>query len=752
MADMIEDDFNENDTAPTAGEAAVSGVRRDTEDAPDERKNLVKRYTRDVKAARQFWKTDFDRIKKDQDFLLGIQWDGQTKVDDEDRYVVNICQRHVQQRTAAVYAKNPTVVARRKEMMDFVLWDENPLSYQMASQLIAQAAQVATAAGSGDIMAAEQAAQAMNNPQAMKALEDAQALMADIQEGMAARGMKERICRTMQLYFKNKVLSQQNPPFKASMKQLVRRAMAAGLGYLKLGMVRDMAPNPDALKGMATLQEQIAKIETMMADLADNQEMMQAASAEKEELRLSLEAMQAAEHVVTQEGLTFDFPSATSIIPDWRLTHLQGFVGCEFVAEEYLFSPDAIQKIWKVDVKGKCTVYDPENPATTDAENSTATGRGRDGKLGKKGLACVWIIYDRTTGLTYTVCDGFPDFLEEPAPPKVTLERFFPWFALAFNYIEHHKQRFPLSDVFLLRHQQREMNRAREGLRQHRIANRPLTAVPAGLLDPDDITKLETRPANAVVQVKALQPNQKIDEVLQTVKHPPIDPAVYDVTPAFQDVLRVVGSQEANLGGTSNATATESSIAEGSRMSSLQSNMDDLDDFLTEVMRAAGQVALMEIGKDEVVKSVGRGAVWPELTKQDIADEIFLEILAGSSGRPNKAVEAQNMAQMLPLLIQIPGISPEWLARQALLRLDDRLDLTDAFAAGTPSIQTLNAMAAKPLGQGPSGAGRPGGPGTGDPNAQGAQGGQNAQAPGGTGGLGPQGGNAQPPAGPPVQV
>lgn len=757
MADYEEDTLEtENNPSHTAAEKAVSGVRREAGKVPEERAKLVKEKVRDVKASKKFWEEDFKRMKSDQDFALGLQWSGQTKLkDDDERYVANIVQRHLQQRTAAIYAKNPTVVARRKQMMDFVEWDENPLSVQMAMQVISQANQVTTAAMQGDPQAMAQVAQAAANQNAQIEVAAAQALLKDVQQGMAARAMKTRICRTVELYFKNRVLTQQNPPFKANMKQLVRRGMSAGVGYVKLGIVRDMEPNPDALKGMATNQERLSEIEKLMADMLDNNvgEGLADLNAEKEELRLALEAQQKMPHIVTQEGITFDFPAPTSIIPDWKLVHLQGFVGCDIVAEEYMLSPEQIQKLWGVDVSGSCTVYQPANKNTTEATAKPAKGRGADGKMGASGVCCVWLIYDRTTGLVYTACDGYSDFLCEPAPPSITLERFFPWYALAFNYLDHHTQRFPLSDVHLLRHPQMEINRAREGLRQQRIANRPLTVVAKGRVSEGDKTKLEVRPANAVVELDGLGPNTKIEDLLQTVHHPAIDPACYDVNPAFQDVLRVVGSQEANLGGTSSSTATESSIAESSRMSSLQSNMDDMDDFLSEIMCDAGKVALMEIGADEVKKAVGPGAVWPTLSKQEIAEEVFLEIQAGSSGRPNKAVDVQNMTQMAPILLQIPGITPQWLATQMLTRLDDRLDLTDAFLAGQPSIQTLNALAAKPLGQGPAGQDKPGGAGAGDPNAQGDRGASNAAAPAAAGGaLGPQVGNAQAPAAPPVQA
>src|SRR3546814_4156931 len=90
---------------------------------------------------------------------------------------------------------------------------------------------------------------------------------------------------------------------------------------------------------------------------------------------------------------------------------------------------------------------------------------------------------------------------------------------------------------------------------------------------------------------------------------------------------------EANLGGAAGATATESSIAEGSRISSLESNTDDLDELLTTLARATGQLMLMELSVEKVIEIVGPGAAWPNLDREAIVSEIFLEIEAGSSGR-----------------------------------------------------------------------------------------------------------------------
>ena len=275
-------------------------------------------------------------------------------------------------------------------------------------------------------------------------------------------------------------------------------------------------------------------------------------------------------------------------------------------------------------------------------------------------------------------------------------------------------------------------NRARQGLREHRRANRPKYAAPAGVLEEADKEKLATHPANAVIELQALAAGQKVNDVIQPVGQIGIDPNLYEVRTIFDDIQLVVGAQEAQFGGLSRATATETSIAESARMSTMGANVDELDSFMSEITRAAGQVLLQNLSVDEVKKIVGPGAVWPEMTRDQIMEEIYLEIEAGSTGKPNRAAELANIERIMPFLLQIPGIDPRWLAKELLKRLDDKLELDAAFADKIPSIVAMN--------QGQS-------QGTGDPALQGPPGGgaDNAprQLPAGGGGPSPMGANNQ---------
>jgi hypothetical protein len=132
------------------------------------------------------------------------------------------------------------------------------------------------------------------------------------------------------------------------------------------------------------------------------------------------------------------------------------------------------------------------------------------------------------------------------------------------------------------------------------------------------------------------------------------------------------------------------------------------------------------------------GAVWPDVDRDSVARNVYLEIQAGSTGRPNKSQEVQNAVQLVPLLQRVPGISPEWLANEIIKRMDDRLDLSDAFAEHLPSMEAMNqagmaanGMPGTPQGadqmmsspnKPPPGAARPAQPGGPPANAPGLQG------------------------------
>lgn len=669
------------------------------------RKALVSQWLAKVKHAKTFHEKAFKQMRRDMDAALNgyddTKWSG-------DNYVANILQRHVQQRTAALYAKNPKSVAKRRNRMSYEFWDGE-------ADTLAQA-----------FMASEGAS--MNG---LPVPPEASMIIQDYMQGKNQSKMLDNVAKTLENLF-DYYMKEQQPAFKSQMKALVRRVITTGVGFVKVGFQRDVDRAPEVAAKIADVQAQIDFLRRVAQEAAEGK--IEQDDPEIEELMLSMQTLLEEPMVTIREGLVFDFPEANSIIVDPRCRQLRGFVGCEWIAHELYLTPDEVREIYDVDLKDQYRTYDmkgrlvgPNDPYTQRTSYDEINGEGAP-----DGLVQVYEVYDRKTGVQYCMADGHDDFLREPMGPDVKVETFWPIFALVFNEVEHKDHLYPPSDVSLLLPMQHEYNRARQGLREHRRANRPKYAAPAGVLEEADKEKLATHPANAVIELQALAAGQKVNDVIQPVGQIGIDPNLYEVRTIFDDIQLVVGAQEAQFGGLSKATATETSIAESARMSTMGANVDELDSFMSEITRAAGQVLLQNLSIDEVKKIVGPGAVWPEMTRDQIMEEIYLEIEAGSTGKPNRAAELANIERIMPFLLQIPGMDPRWLAKELLKRLDDKLELDSAFADKIPSIVAMN--------QGQS-------QGTGDPALQGPPGGgaDNAprQLPAGGGGPSPMGANNQ---------
>lgn len=654
-----------------------AGDADDKESVTPARAALLKRWEDEVASAKAHWEAKaFKRMRDDMAFARGDQW-GESN---DERYVANLTMRHIQMRVAAIYARNPTVSATRRNILDFEVWDGEQQSLMAAMQQVQQA----VASGM------EPPAQAVE-------------LLQDVENGKNRRSMIDRIGKTLELVFRYS-LDEPQPRFKTLAKQLIRRVETCGVGYVKLGYQRIMQQNPETESRIQDVSDKLRHLEMLAHEVQEGE--LFDGEADMEEFRLALKDLQAQPEIIVREGLVFDFPKATQIIVDPACIQLQGFIGAGWVAHEFIFTPEQVEKIYGVDVKTTFTAY---------TKNGTKTGR-----RGNNSHCCVWEVYDFNTQMVFTICQGHKDFLKEPASPELKLEQFHPFFVLTFNDLEDDECIFPPSDVRLIRPMQVEHNRAREGLREHRISNRPAWITPKGALEGDDKAKLASHDVNELLEL-SIDRQTDVRTVLQPKPNNPIDPAVYDTAHLFEDMQRTLGNQEANFGGTSGATATESSIAENSRVSSVQSNIDDLDSMFTELARAAGQVLLLEMSADTVKRIAGPGAVWPEMSRSEVAEELYLEIKAGSSGRPNKSLRIANLERVAPYIIQTPGLNPEWWLKKLVGEVDDDIDVTDAILAGIPSIVAMNANQQ---------------PGTGDastdPRAQGGNGGNNSTKADGT--------------------
>lgn len=722
---------------------------------------LVKKVQGEVRADKDFHKKAFEQMRRDM-FVARNGYDPKV-YPGKTSYVANIAGRHVKQKTAALYAKNPKATAKRRETLDFAVWDEDPKSLELAMQAIqlaqqqqaqAQAAQMAAQEeaaivaeatgfpGAVDPMMGHNGGPALELPaELQQALATAQETMEDFQQGMNRRKEIKRLGRTLEILYSQSMREQKPLDFKTSMKKLVRRTCTTAVGYIELGFQREYGPRPEMTEKLADSRARLDHLRRLAEDNAEPDVNLD--DPEIAELELAIQALQSEEEVILREGLIFDFPQSTKVIPDRYTKSLVGFVGARRITLEYMYTPDEVKEQFGKDLKKSYTGYGPNGVVPDSANSPNFVKDDDETEYGPredrgKGLVCVWKTYDKPSGLVYLTADGYDGWLKEPAAPDVFVEDFWPVYALTFNDVEDEDSLFPPSDVALLDSQVHEINRSRQGKREHRKAARPRWVGSRGALQEADIDTLKNAEP-FTISLLDMDPSMKLGDILQAIPVPGVDPNIYDTNEVMMDVQMVVGSQQAQMGGLSKATATESAISAGASATTDGSSIDDLDAFLTVIARGSGQILLREMSAEKVMEIVGPGAFWPHQTLAEIADEVYLEVEAGSTGKPNQAVEMQNWEKMLPFLIQMPGISPVWIARETIRRLDDNADLTEALTEGMPSLMAQNAMATAATALQPA----TGDPAT-DPASQGGQGANNAPAPpGGEGGSDPAFGSNQ---------
>jgi hypothetical protein len=696
-----------------SGQTELASDDKGQETAASELAQVVK-ILATIKGDKAYHEKAFKQMRKD----MFMAMKGRDADWSADKYTANFVGRHIKQKTASLYAKNPKAVAKRSEQLDFAQWDENPQSLMMAFQITQQAMQAKLIADQSppDMTAVGTLVPAM--PQLPPGFEQAQLLIADVQQGLERRKQIDKIGKTLEILFARAMRDQEPLSFKEAAKQLVRRTCTTGVGYIELGFQRQYGPRPGLNEQLSDARARLDHIRRLSGEALEGE--IEGDDAEAFELKKAVGVLTEEPEIILREGLVFDFPASTKVIPDRMCKSLVGFVGARHLTLEYLFTVEECQELFPgADLKtgyrgygadGKLVGGPEQTEIPFDSDDEDAVADHPSDAQGK-GMVCVYKYYDKMSGLVYYMADGHKQFLRPPTAPDVFVEKFWPVYALTFNAVESEDELFPPSDVALLSHQQREHNRSRQGMREHREAARPRWVSSKGVIDEDDASLLKDLQAFDVAFLNK-DSQTPIGQLLEPLPVPGVDPNLYATEQFFGDVQIVAGAQEAQFGGTSRSTATESAIAANSTASSDSASTDDLDSFLSQIARSSSQILLREMSEEQVKKIVGPGAVWPELSLAEIADEIYLEVEAGSSGRPNQAIEIDNFSKMAPLLFQIPGVDPTEMAKEALRRMDDRLDISKMLVPGIMSIVAQNAMqqpgpadpAAAPGAQGPEGA------------------------------------------------
>jgi len=647
--------------APLVREGGGTG----TTDVDPGRAALVDEWQKKIKDRRTKLEPEFKKMRDNMEFA---RFGAPKEWVDAQNYTVPVTVRAINQKVARLFARNPQVNAEVRRQVLFSVWDGDPQTLESALISVGQGRMaMKQAEAMGDLAAFEMAAQSIDP--------EAQAIVEEVETVKREQLLLQRIADTAEI-LGNYYFQDQSPNFKKSFKQLIRRTAICKVGYVDVSFERIMAPNPSIVAQIESNTSQMKRIEEMLKDAQEGE--IEPLSKEAEELRLALETLKTQEQMIVREGPVIDFPASDEVFscPETRV--LDGFIGAKWVVRQFMKTPEDVEMLFGVDVCKSFTPYYKKQ-----------AGSKRDGE---KGDVCLWRVQDKVLNQEFYLVDGYPDFVRQPGPPEIVLERFFTVFTLVFNGVESDETLYAPSDIELMRSAAEELNRSRQDLKDHRRASLPRYVAAGSALDKKEAKSILDYPAHAIIKLRQLLIGQKVTDLLQPLPLVKPDAALYDTRPQMDDIMRSIGSQDANFGaaGAGDTTATEASIADESRSADQASNVDEVDELLSEIASAVNEVNLMYLSLDTVREIAGPKAVWPEHNRAEAVKKITLRVRAGSSGRPNAAAELAKMERAVPYMLQIPGAS----MNPVMNRYADLLDLPadQMRAEGAPSTVTLNAM------------------------------------------------------------
>ena len=704
------------DRIKEAAGVLVDGVRRNplaAEPQDGDMGELVKSWQKKILDAREFWGPVFKRIKEEQAFGAGKQWpDDESQLESKkQKYVGDRIQQMLNRLCASRYAKNPKTSATVRERMPYAVWDETPESLAGARAILAAAQPILEKAQAS--MAQGLTPMAPPPPE----IANAQAIVADYEAGQAEKALYAKVARTAALLVQQQWDTAQ-PDFIVQMKGLVTRVDTSRVGYVKVGYRRDEVPlDPVQSGNIASLRMRLQTLKSQLDKITSGEIEADSAQAEETEALLKSvteELSQAEKPEFEDEGPVDDFLTATSVIVDPACRCLKEFIGANWICHEMLMDVADAEAAYQIDLFDVGAVlYDENGPRSA----STARMPRADSKQNEAKKVCVWHVEDKRTGQCFVQIDGVKHFIREPYVNLPKVKRFWSIVALTYHVTEV-EVNDPANDVTIygkstvrrVMPMQVNINSKGEEFRQTVIANRPGWIHDKSKIMDQDLAALNApRVAHQSVGVSGNN-GGKVTDFIAARPVQPVDPILYDPSGDDHAMLLAGGMQTSNMGQQDpGETATGQAIAEGSRISVDASNTADLDYALSTIAQMHWEMSLQAMTKEVVQRKVGRGAAFPDIAKDKFATDIFVEIEAGSSGKPNAALEVAKAEKLGPLIVQAMADPRLWFLVKIYARLLDSnidIDELEKQMMGQPNGMMPAGGPALPP-QGPAGPGGP---------------------------------------------
>lgn len=515
---------------------------------------------------------------------------------------------------------------------------------------------------------------------------------------------------------------------KQKSKRAVRASMTCAYGIVKVQYQRDRRIDPIIKDRIEDAQDNIANIESLLAQIEGDNAARTDLESKKRELEQALASLEASKETVASEGLTLDIVRTDRLLPDSAIEDIWDYEQSAHMTEKIPMRRSAAMGLFPgFDLKDATTFK--VGQADSAAEKTRPYDVDMKAAAADDPLVLVYEVWNKTDNTIYTLVDGIKSkFARAPYQPQYAGERWWPYFLLPWGVVDGEFVTQSLVDD--LEKLEVEHNETRDKFAEVRKNIRPHWVVSADVREKDIVKKLHPELGEMLVIDTGGQPvgNFAVEGNQLT-----IDPMVYDTSPISQDIEMVSGLQEAARSMVSTPkTATEASISDQSLGARIGEFRDQVEDWLSEIAQYSAELCLLAmepaqveqimggpkpVDPAEAAQAMATGQLppapelpyeWPaERTPEAVFSLIQMKIRAGSTAAPNRLAAQENWTRALPLLREMVMVirqidatggdsTPEReLVRETAARFDESLDV-DRFLPPKPIATAMPAMPAAP--------------------------------------------------------
>lgn len=503
---------------------------------------------------------------------------------------------------------------------------------------------------------------------------------------------------------------------KQKAKRAVKAAMTCSFGVVKVQWQRDMRVDPIIKQRIEDTQDNLQRIEALIAELEDPQRQADEES-KKRELEQALAGLEAQREVVAAEGLTMDMVRTERLLPDPAVEDIWDYASGDWLVEKIPMRLSKARGLFP-------DLATPDGGSLLDRSTRFKAGGAMQDDAPRRGMyagvsgagegddpmVMVYEAWSKLDNTIYTMVAGIETkFARAPYHPERLGERWYPYFLLPFQSVDGEFVAQSLVDV--LEKLQGEHNETRDKFAEVRRNIRPHFITSADVKDKD--IKVRVHPELGEIIVVDTGGARLEDNIKQGTQLT-IDPAVYDTSPIRNDWEMVSGLQDAARSVVVQPkTATEAAISDQSLAARVSEFRDQIEDWLTEIAQFASEVCLLSMSQPMVETIMGApepaqpqvqqtplGPMempaeppaptyeWPQqATPETVFNLIQMKIRAGSTAAPNKLQAQETWTRALPLIREMVMVirqidatggdsTPEReLVKETAARFDETIDV-----------------------------------------------------------------------------